>query len=183
MKRGDLLAALVLELPPMLIEEYADPACCIPAAYHAFEALRARGIPAKLAPLDVIAGNAAFWAFMDTKPADPSKLPPEAWSVGVTHGNPSPMPGFNSHLCVISKGLILDCAAGQLSRPQHAMTIPPGLLIPHRGRRGLWSWDGAAVSYAPSPEPVPPMWKRAPEATARVRARLRAVLGAVGVTS
>jgi hypothetical protein len=175
-KRAELLRALVDRVYPIVREEYRDPACCVPASYHARDVLRARGIPARLAAFDVIAGNSAWWEFMAAKPENPRDFPEGAWSVGLTHNNPSPAPGHNLHLCVVSKGAIVDCSIGQMSRPARGLTLPPGLLVP-RAARGLWSGDGVAVHYRPSPLPVPPNWRNDPEAAARVRRRLASLFG------
>jgi len=173
-RRSELYARLVAQLPAIVFQEYQQRTVCIPASYHAAETLRSRGIPARVASMDAIAMN---WPFADWAARrmegfhDP--MPPYAWSVGVTHDNPGGK-GFLSHLVCVSKGRVLDCAAGQLSRPAQGMPVPDGLLVTN----GIWRSDTTVVSYNASPEPVPPMWRLDPGATARVRQRIaREVLG------
>lgn len=166
--RQELLRRIVDRLPAIVTEEYGQLTTCIPASYHAFETLRALGIPARLASMDTIAMNLPFVGWLEAKETDPALPMPEgAWSVGVTHTNPD-KDGYCSHLVARTKGVILDCAAGQLSRPQHDMPVPPGIML----KGGLWQSAATIVSYRPSPEPVPPMWVLDPEATRRTRARI-----------
>lgn len=170
MKRRALYGLLVNKLPAIVWQEYGRRDTCIPAAYHAVETLRSRGVPARVASMDAIAMN---WPFVDwlkrrdTGFHDP--MPPYAWSVGVTHDNPD-ADGYLSHLVCVSKGRVLDCAAGQLSRPRRGMPVPDGLLVSEQ----VWSGDQTIVTYRPSPERVPPMWQLDPDATARVRQRIAA---------
>ncbi len=174
MRRSELLRALVAELPPIVFEEYGRKDTCIPAAYHAYEVLRARGCPARLATMNAVAMNTAFAEWVTGNPYDP--MPPWAWSVGITEQNPSnegPQ-DFLSHLVVRSKGKIIDCAAGGMSRPKRDMPVPPGLLV----TGGAWDSETTIVSYQPSSEPVPPMWVLDPQATARVRERINQAIEA-----
>lgn len=150
-----------------MFEEYGQKTVCIPAAYHCKEILRSRGIPARLSSMNVIAMNQEFLEWR--KREDSSPMPPGAWSVGITENNPDGE-GYLSHLVCVSKGLILDCAAGQLSRPQHGMPMPDGLIV----KPNISYSDGeGTIVYYPSKEPVPPMWRLDPEATARTRARIQ----------
>lgn len=171
MKRSELFARLVARLPGIVFAEYGRKDVCIPAAYHCQEILRARGIPARLASMDTVAMNWPFFEFARRRMEghyDP--MPHYAWSVGVTHHNPD-KEGYLSHLVCISKGKVFDCAAGAFSRPKHGMPVPAGLMV----RGGLWRWsdDTTLVTYEPSPEPVPPMWRLDPMAKARVQERIK----------
>jgi hypothetical protein len=168
--RSQLLRRTVERLPRIVWEEYGQRDTCIPASYHAAETLRSSGVPARVASMDAIAMNWPFaeW-WMRREEGHPDPMPPWAWSVGVTHSNPDGR-GYLSHLVCVSKGRILDCAAGQLSRPQRGMPVPAGLLV----RGGRWSSETTLVTYRPSPEPVPPMWSLNPGATARTRQRIAA---------
>jgi hypothetical protein len=173
-KRGTLYQRIVDWLPEVVFEEYRQKTTCIPASYHALEILQHAGIRARLQCVDAVAMNAQFfrWKFQ----SDPyAPMPPDAWSVGVTHANPDET-GFLSHLVVVSKGVLIDCSAGQLSRPERGMTIPSGLWVkPHAplAKGYQWQQGSALVTYLPSPERVPPMWRLDPAATARVRERIR----------
>jgi hypothetical protein len=170
-KRSELLELVVARLPKIVAEEYGQITVCIPAAYHCKEILRAKGIPARLSSMNVIAMNTIFQEWYESRgQGDPGPMPPEAWSVGITESNPDGE-GYLSHLVCVSKGVILDCASGQLSRPQHNMPIPEGLIV----KPGVMYHDGESsrIIYQPSKEPVPPMWRLDPEATARVRERIR----------
>jgi hypothetical protein len=167
-KRSELFARLVTRLPKIVFAEYGRKDVCIPAAYHCQEVLRAQGIPARLASMNVIAMN---WPFVEwvSRRADGyyDPMPHYAWSVGITNQNPD-MDGYLSHLVCISKGKVLDCASGSMSRPARGMPVPNGLVVSN----GKWSDDTTVVTYEPSPEPVPPMWRLDPNATARVRERI-----------
>ena len=168
MRRKDLCELVVARLPSIVFEEYGRKDVCIPAAYHCKEILRAKGIPARLASMDAIAMNWHFVQWLRRRSEghhDP--MPPYAWSVGLTHNNPD-AEGYLSHLVCVSKGKVLDCAAGQMSRPKRGMPVPDGLMVV----KGEWQDDLTVVTYRPSPEPVPPMWVLDPEATARVRERM-----------
>lgn len=168
--RKELLSRVAERLPEILIQEYGRKDVCIPAAYHSKEVLRARGIPARLASMDAVAMNWAFVEYLSRRADgfvyDP--LPHFAWSVGLTHRNPD-AEGYLSHLVCVSKGVVIDCAAGQMSRPHRGMPVPDGLMVV----KGEWQDETTVVTYQPSPEPVPPMWVLDPEATARTRARIK----------
>jgi hypothetical protein len=171
MKRSDMLDLVVARLPPIVFKEYGQMTVCIPAAYHCQEILRAKGIPARLASMNVVAMNTTFQQWYEGQgQGDQAPLPPKAWSVGVTENNPDGE-GYLSHLVVVSKGKVIDCASGQLSRPQHDMPIPGGLVV----KPGVVWGDGESslIIYEPSKEPVPPMWRLDPDATARVRERIQ----------
>lgn len=172
MKRGTLFRRLVERLPPIVFREYGRRDVCIPAAYHVHEVLRAEGIPARLATYNVIAMNERFrdWFYRREEYGDQCPMPWDAWSVGITSNNPD-RAGFLSHLCCVSKGVVIDCAAGGMSRPSKGMPVPGGLLVP---RSGVWESEETRVSvhYSVSEEPVPPMWRLDPLATDRVRARI-----------
>lgn len=168
MKRSELLARLVQRLPRIVWEEYGQRDTCIPAAYHALATLRERGIPARVASMDVVAMNWPYVEWLKRQSeghSDP--LPPWAWSVGITHRNPH-RDGYLSHLVCVTKGKVLDCSAGQMSRPERGMPVPDGLLVTN----GMWSDETTAVHYTSSPEPVPPMWNGNPLATARTNHRI-----------
>lgn len=172
MKRALLLSRLVNGLPAIVWEEYGRRDTCIPAAYHVVETLRELGIPARVESMDAVAMNWPFVEWVKRRSEgfhDP--MPPYAWSVGVTHHNPDD-DGYLSHLVAKHKGKVIDCAAGQLSRPRRGMPVPDGLLVSN----GVWHGDTTIVTYEPSPEPVPPMWSLDPRATARVRERIAAEL-------
>lgn len=168
MGRKDLCELVVARLPSIVFEEYGEKTVCIPAAYHCREILRAKGIPARLSSMNVVAMNTIFQEWYERE--DESPMPEKAWSVGVTENNPDGE-GYLSHLVVVSKGLILDCAAGQLSRPQHGMPIPDGLVC----KPCVLFTDGetARIIYKPSAEAVPPMWVLDPGATKRTRERIK----------
>jgi hypothetical protein len=171
MKRGELLDLVVARLPPIVIEEYGQVTVCIPAAYHCKEILRARGIPARLASMNVVAMNKTFVEWRERQESgDPTPMPPKAWSVGITENNPD-AEGYLSHLVVVSKGKIIDCASGQLSRPQHRMQIPDGLIV--KPDLAYMNDEEALIIYKSSKEQVPPMWVLDPDATARVRERIQ----------
>ena len=169
MKRSKQYARIVERIPGIVFTEYGRKDVCIPAAYHTLETLRALGIPGRLASMDTIAMN---WPFADwfnrRAEGHPDPMPPYAWSVGITHVNPD-LDGYLSHLVCVSKGKVLDCAAGGLSRPQRAMPVPDGLMAVN----GVWRDDTTVVTYKASPEAVPPMWVLDPNATACVRARIK----------
>ena len=169
MKRSELFARLVAQLPSIVFAEYGRKDVCIPAAYHCQETLRDKGIPARLASMDAIAMNWRFVQWLRRRTEghhDP--MPPYAWSVGITHKNPD-RDGYLSHLVCVSKGKVFDCAAGAMSRPKRGMPVPAGLMVVN----GEWQDDTTVVTYRPSPEPVPPMWVLDPIATARVQARIK----------
>ena len=173
--RSELLDRLVTQLPSMVWQEYEQKDTCIPASYHAYETLRAQKIPARLETFDVIAMNWPFYHWLETlKPEDDHQAWPDgAWAVGVAHkseeyGRAPYNQDFHSHLVVVTKGKLLDCSTGQLSRPQHDMPVPDGLLL--SGRE--WQDETTVVSYTNSPEAVPPMWRNNPWATERVRERI-----------
>jgi hypothetical protein len=169
MKRSELFARLVAQLPSIVFAEYGRKDVCIPAAYHCQEILRAKGIPARLASMDAVAMNWAFVEWVSRRVDghyDP--MPHYAWSVGITHRNPD-REGYLSHLVCVSKGKVFDCAAGAMSRPKRGMPVPAGLMV----TGGKWHDDETVVTYEPSPEPIPPMWRLDPIATARVQERIK----------
>jgi hypothetical protein len=168
MKRGELYERIVERLPGIVVEEYEQTDVCIPASYHALEVLREHGIPASLAVMDCVAANRAWAEWIATSPGEDEPMPEGAHSVGVDSRFPSPL-GLGGHLIVRSKGWTIDCSSGQMSRPGRGIVVPPGLRC-----RGLaWQQGDTLVLYRPSSVAVPPMWKGAPEATARVRERIR----------
>ncbi len=169
MRRSELYSRIVERLPGIVVEEYAQQDVCIPASYHAFEVLREHGIPASLAVMDCTAANRAWCEWVQTSPEPVDPMPDDAWTVAVRHDMPDQSPGLHGHLVVRSKGWTIDCSSGQMSRPQRGIVVPPGLMC-----RGLsWAEGDTAIFYDPSPVAVPPMWKLAPGATARVRERIR----------
>ncbi len=168
MRRSDLYELVVARLPKIVFQEYDRKDVCIPAAYHCREILRAKGIPARLASMNVVAMNRVFNDWWQSH--DGSPMPPDAWGVGIgTHNKDGE--GYVSHLVVVSKGTILDCSAGQMSRPQHNMSIPDGLLC----KPGFLFSDGESslIKYEPSDEAVPAIWRLDPRATKRTRERIK----------
>lgn len=174
MQRQELYAALVEHVPPIIAQEYQHPVemggTCIPASYHVKEALRKRGVPAKLAVMDVFAGNWQWWSWLCRELE--GEMPPDAWSVGAAFSCPDPKPGFNGHVVVISKAHIIDCAIGAFSRPRKNMPLPGGLVT----KDALWSNGEAFVLYKPSPQEVPPMWTLDSRATANTTKRVNKAL-------
>jgi len=168
-KRSELFTRLAERLSVIVAEEYGQKSVCIPASYHALELLRDAGIPARLASMNAIAMNHPFVDWLRERDAGfYNPMPPWAWAVGLTEGNPD-ADGYLSHLVVRSKSKIIDCAAGQMSRPKRGMSVPNGLVI----SGGVWQSETTIVTYQSSAEPVPPMWRLDPQATARVRARMK----------
>lgn len=169
MTRSKQYARLVARLPGIVFAEYGRKDVCIPAAYHALETLRAWGISGRLVSMNTTAMN---WPFVEwvSRRADGhyDPMPNYGWSVGIRHDNPD-RDGYLSHLVCVSKGKVLDCAAGALSRPERGMPVPEGLMVVN----GEWYDDTTVVTYMPSPEPVPPMWVLDPVATECVRRRIK----------
>lgn len=167
MRRSELFDRIIERLPNIVVEEYGQKTVCIPASYHCLDILKSQGIPGRLASMNVVAMNQAFVEWKARE--DQSPMPPGAWSVGITENNPDGE-GYLSHLVVVSKGKVIDCASGQLSRPQHNMPIPDGLIVKPRIP---YTNDESIIVYHPSKEPVPPMWRLDPHATMRVRKRIQ----------
>jgi hypothetical protein len=134
--------------------------CCIAASAACAEVCSYFGVSARLVSCDVIAWNALALTCV-SMPVE--RWPPGAWSVGAVLGDEDGTGDYSGHLVLRYAGrLIVDLTAGQMSRPQHGLVVPPVVTGDWRDCfMALKLPDGCAIMYEPNGDEH--RWRAAPD--------------------
>lgn len=102
---------------------------CIMASKVGREVLAYFGIVAEAVAVDMVVGNAVWWAWVTAGMID--AMPDEAWSVATVEVK-TPTTGFDGHVLLHLPAVpaLLDLDFQQFARPKKGIIVEPTLLLP-----------------------------------------------------
>ena len=113
-----MIRPILLAAAPVIAERFSKD-CCLNATRILIEVFRDFGIPARAMVVRCIAGNAEYFTSIKYE-----RLLDGAW--GVAADAPSGVDGddWNGHVVVFVRGMLVDAAAGAMSRPHKQIHMP-----------------------------------------------------------
>ena len=185
---------IVREVVPPIVLDWLPrhlgpiPGRCLSMSRVGYETLRYFGVRVVPTTVRALAVNAAWQEWAERTGAE-GPLDEAAWSVasGWAHPNDHER-GYVGHVVLVlaHESLLLDLDAGQFSRPERSMSVPPTLLLPfepvekYDGKRFAMlrlSEEGASITYTANPE-APSFkhaldWRKANEVAGRAIREVR----------
>jgi hypothetical protein len=138
-----LVRTLVRAAVPVIAGTFRKD-CCLNATRVMIEVFRSFGVPARAMVVRVLAANAAWQAqaLRLGRPPTAEELDEQAWAIGI--GEPEPPQGeaWPGHVVCVARGLLVDMAAGNISRPMRDIHVPDVVVWPlhkkwDRGELGI----------------------------------------------
>lgn len=113
-----MIRHILLAAGPVIAQRFTKD-CCLNATRVLIEVFRDFGIPARAMVVRCVAGNAEYFASVKHE-----KEFDGAWAVAADA--PSGFDGkhWNGHVCVFVRGMLVDAASGNLSRPAKRIHVP-----------------------------------------------------------